>query len=207
MEQEDIEEFEDGLQNAIVDGLDYNNIESLLPMDWEVRTYYHDGNFVCLDVKDADIDWRVVDFEVDEFYNIWQKTFDRYGLQLVSCGRSGGYLGFKLQDFLECGIVINEDEVPNALKTVQPELGLEDDEYDDDNEYFNAGYEYPFEDDRRIPSIFKIDDDLRKDMENFQLDAENTRAQWKEDYQDEFFADEKEDDDYYYDPDDDEDVE
>lgn len=203
MEDKNFEEFENGLQCGITDGLTAEQVEKLLPMDWEVRTYHLDGNFVCLNVKDYDIDWRVVQDDVEDFFSQWKDIFDQLGLELTACGRSGGYIGFKLQDFLEVAVEINDEEARNAIKTVQPDLdGLEDDDEEYDA-YFNSGYDYPFEDDRRIASIYKIDDNIRKEMENLQLDAENTRQEWKDTYVNDFFADEKEDE-YYYDPEDDE---
>lgn len=199
MEDKNFEEFENGLQCAITDGLTAEQVEKLLPMDWEVRTYYHDGNFVCLNVKDSDIDWRVVQDDVESFFSQWRDIFAQLGLELTVCGRSGGYMGFELQNFLEAAVAINDEEAKKAIKTVQPDLdGLEDDDEEYDA-YFNSGYDYPFEDDRRIASIYKIDDEIRKEMENLQLDAENTRQEWKDTYMQDFFADEKEDDDDYYD--------
>ena len=177
-----------GLRVALEDGLHGENIETILPMDWEAYSNVTDGPWIVLNVKDYDLDYYKFEDNIQDFYDDWAGRFSHDGLLLGACGRSSGYWGFEEKNFLEYGIEIDEEGAKELYEEYKGNFELDDDE----DAAFNAGYDCVFEDDRNVAKAYKVVDSVRKAMEDFELESESTREAWKNEDIDDFMNEDAE---------------
>ena len=195
------EAFLDNMKSYI-DEETIDNILSSVSGRWALRSYrdYYVvlnvkgkgwGNFDLYNKDNRAASWKlasagyesIMQHHQDDFYQEWNETFkEEFGVDVYVLGRSGGWWGFKEDDFLD-ELTVDNDKLREVFDSRYATLFAGTEDSDDEED---VAVEVLEDDSVNLAEIIKIDPEFKSYMEDFAASVDKTSDYWEsEEFNDE----------------------
>lgn len=169
-------DFKGFLLDHFISDVYMSKAEETLPGNWEVRSYYNEGDYVALDVKDSSFPSERYTMDINFWLQNWsEETLDILGTELGMCGRSNGYISFDANAFQQEAYQVNDEAAKIAFEKVRHGL------FEDEEDYDDLAEEYVYNmDPEEYAELFELRPEVRTLLEQLEDDASKTRQEWKD---------------------------